>query len=322
VKAERLLGITMILLSQRRVNAQTLANKYEVSIRTIYRDLETINASGIPIVSFTGSDGGYEIMEQFRIDRQIVTLDDLQSILSALKGIQSSFDDREMDGLLTKIKALVARSEQKQMEEAGETLIFDMNPWNGRGVKDKPVLGLLRQASKNRSVISFPYTDRDGTEERREVEPMGLAWKGFAWYLYAYCRLREDYRTFRVSRIGEIRIHLERYSHRGVRMEELDARWNSREAGPTIPIVLRFLPRMRVRVEESFGPERVETEEDGSLLVRVAYPESSWLYGMLLSYGPDVRVVEPGRLADKIRSLGEQIVRRYSGDEADGEPRR
>ncbi|MGO4108600.1 helix-turn-helix transcriptional regulator [Paenibacillus sp. YAF4_2] len=117
MKIERLLGIMMILLSKRRVNAQTLADKFEVSLRTIYRDLETINTAGIPIVSYTGTDGGYEIMEQFRIDRQIVTFEDLQSILIALRGVQASLDDREMDSLLTKIKALVARSEQHQMEE-------------------------------------------------------------------------------------------------------------------------------------------------------------------------------------------------------------
>ncbi|UUZ81381.1 HTH domain-containing protein [Paenibacillus sp. P26] len=133
MKIERSLAITMLLLSQRRVSAPTLARKFEVSLRTIYRDLETINSAGIPIVSYTGPEGGYEIMEQFRIDRQIVTFDDLQSILTALKGVRSSLDDEDMDRLLSKIKALVARSEQNRMEEAGETLIFDTNLWHGGG---------------------------------------------------------------------------------------------------------------------------------------------------------------------------------------------
>ncbi len=183
MKVERLLGITMTLLSQRRVNAQTLADKFEVSLRTVYRDLETINAAGIPIVSYTGLDGGYEIMEQFRIDRQIVTFEDLQSILVALRGVRASLDDGEMDGLLTKIKALVAKSEQRMLEESGETLLFDTNLWHGGGLKDKSILASLRQAARNRSVASFLYTNTDGVGERREVEPIGLAWKGYAWYL-------------------------------------------------------------------------------------------------------------------------------------------
>ncbi|MCC3374259.1 YafY family protein [Cohnella sp. REN36] len=311
MKIERLLGITMLLLSQRRVNAQTLADKFEVSHRTIYRDLETINAAGIPIVSYTGSDGGYEIMEQFRIDRQIVTLDDLQSILTALKGVRASLDDEEMDGLLAKIKALVARSEQKQLEETGETLIFDTNLWHGGGIKDRTILSQLRQASKNRMVVSFRYTNTEGVDEHREAEPIGLAWKGYAWYLYAYCRLRGDYRTFRLSRLSGLRVHLEHFASRGVRIEDLDARWGNQETGPAVNIVLLFNPRLRVRVEEAFGLDRVEVRPDGSLLVRTSCPNNHWMYGMILGYGPDVRVLEPAFVADRIRSMGAQVAGLY-----------
>ncbi|OZB92747.1 YafY family protein [Paenibacillus sp. XY044] len=311
MKVERLLGITMILLSRRRVNAQTLADKYEVSLRTIYRDLETINAAGIPIVSYAGTDGGYEIMEKYRIERQIVTLEDLKSILVALKGVQASLDDREMDDLLTKIKALVAKSEQDQMEEEGETLVFDTNLWHGGGIKDKSVLVSLRQASKHRSVVSFLYTNTEGTAEQREVEPIGLAWKGYAWYLYAYCRTRQDYRTFRVSRLSGLKVHLEQFPHRGVHMEELDARWGNQETGPAVSLLLRFKPRLRVRVEEAFGIGNVETEEDGSLLVRASYPDNHWMYGMLLSYGPDLRVLEPDDVAERIRHMAEQTAGNY-----------
>lgn len=314
MKVERLLGITMILLSRRRVNAQTLADKYEVSLRTIYRDLETINAAGIPIVSYAGTDGGYEIMEKYRIERQIVTLEDLKSILVALKGVQASLDDREMDDLLTKIKALVAKSEQDQMEEEGETLVFDTNLWHGGGIKDKSVLVLLRQASKHRSVVSFLYTNTEGTAEQREVEPIGLAWKGYAWYLYAYCRTRQDYRTFRVSRLSGLKVHLEQFPSRGVRMEELDARWGNEETGPAVSLLLRFKPRLRVRVEEAFGVENVETEADGSLLVRASYPDNHWMYGMLLSYGPDLRVLEPAYVAERIRHMAVQTVGNYEHD--------
>ncbi|WP_248928537.1 helix-turn-helix transcriptional regulator [Paenibacillus hamazuiensis] len=311
MKVQRLLGITMALLSQRRVNAQTLADKFEVSLRTIYRDLETINTAGIPIVSYTGTDGGYEIMEQFRIDRQIVTFEDLQSILIALRGVQASLDDKEMDGLLTKIKALIARSEQNRMEELGDTLMFDTNLWHGGGLKDRSILSSLRQAAKNRSVVSFLYTNTEGIGEEREVEPIGLAWKGYAWYLYAYCRLRSDYRTFRLSRLSGLRIHLEHFANRGVRMEELDARWGNKETGPLVHLVLRFKARLRVRVEEAFGLDKVETQEDGTLLVKASYPDNHWMYGMLLSYGPDVQVLEPPFVAEKIRDLGEQIFNNY-----------
>jgi predicted DNA-binding transcriptional regulator YafY len=313
LKIQRLLAITMLLLSQRRISGKALADKFEVSLRTIYRDLDTINSAGIPIISYTGADGGYEIMEQFRIDRQIVTSEDLQSILTALKGIQSSLHDQDMDHLLAKIKALVAKSEQNRIEETGETLIFDTNMWNGGGLRDKTMLTHLRQAAKNRTVVSFIYmnTNSGGEMEERTVEPVGLAWKGHTWYLYAYCRLRGDYRTFRLSRIRELKVRLENFNHRGIRLEELDARWGQQDTGPSNQLVLLFSPRVRIRVEDTFGMDAVEVHEDGSLLVKVNYFNHSWIFGMILSYGPDVQVLEPASVADIIKSQAEQIYKLY-----------
>ncbi|MCT1399846.1 YafY family transcriptional regulator [Paenibacillus sp. p3-SID867] len=313
MKIERLLAITMMLLSQRRVSATMLAEKFEVSLRTIYRDMETINGAGIPIVSYTGADGGYEIMEQFRIERQLVTFEDLQSILVALKGVQSSLDDQEMETLLTKIKALVKRADQYQMEETGDTLLFDTNLWHGGGISDKSILTTLRQAARNRTVTTFLYTNTAGDAEHRIVEPIGLAWKGYAWYLYAYCRLREDYRTFRISRMSELRIHIETFMDRGVTLAQLDARWGNQETGPGVDLVLRFRPRVRVQVEEAFGLQHVQIQEDGTLLVRVTYPDNHWLYGMLLGYGPDLYIVEPSFVAERVKKYAEQVVKTYGG---------
>lgn len=104
---------------------------------------------------------------------------------------------------------------------------------------------------------------------------------------------------------------MEQFANRGVRMEELDARWGNQETGPAVQLLLRFRSRLRVRVEEAFGPENVEVQEDGSLLVRASYPDNHWMYDMILSYGPDVRVLEPAFVADRIRSYGEQIANNY-----------
>lgn len=317
MKIQRLLAITMMLLSQRRISGKALSEKFEVSLRTIYRDLETINAAGIPIVSYTGADGGYEIMEKFRIDRQLVTLDDLQSILTALKGVQSSLHDEEMEQLVTKMRALVAKSEQSRIEESGETLIFDTNLWNGGALREqeRSMLSELRQASKSKTVVSFLYMNTSTNDlDRRLVEPLGLAWKGYAWYLYAYCRLRSDYRTFRLSRIRELKVHLERFPFRGVRLEELDARWGQQEraaSSSSIQLVLKFRPSVRTRVEDAFGLEAVELEEDGSLLVRTETQNPQWVRSMILSYGPDVQVVAPESVASEIKQLAKQIRERY-----------
>lgn len=310
MKLKRLLGITMLLLSRKRVGAQELAERFEVSLRTIYRDIEAINAAGIPIASFAGVDGGYEIMDEFRIERQIVTLDDLSFIVTALKGMQSPLQDKQVDHLLAKISALIARNEQHRIEEAGEQLIIGLNPWT-RVEADKEKLAELRLAAKNRHVVWITYSNANGDTGERAIEPIGLAWKGNGWYVYAYCRLRKDCRTFKLSRIRKLRVDMEIFLRRKERLEDLDASWEWRDAQSYINMVLRFHPRVRVRVEEYFGPEHMTVEEDGSLLVRSELPEDDWLYGILLSYGPDLRVLEPKTLADAISGQASRVVELY-----------
>ncbi|ANE45391.1 hypothetical protein SY83_02570 [Paenibacillus swuensis] len=309
MKIQRLLGITMLLLSRKRVGAQELAHRFEVSLRTIYRDIEGINAAGIPIASFAGSDGGYEIMDEFRIERQLVTYDDLSFIVTALKGMQSTLQDQHMDHLLAKISALFDKSDRQRLEEEGEQLMIGVNPWMS-AVGDQDKLATLRLAARNRNVAWITYTSSEGVTEQRAVEPIGLAWKGSAWYLYAYCRLRTDCRTFKLSRIRHLQVDMEVFPRRKERLEDLDAKWGQRERS-CITMVLRFHPRVRVRVEEYFGQEQITVEEDGWLLVRSEHPEDAWLHGMLLSYGPDVHVLEPETLAEEISGQAKRVVELY-----------
>jgi len=310
LKLHRLLAITMLLLNRRRLSGQELADRFEVSLRTIYRDLEMINGAGIPVVSYTGADGGYEIMDQYRIDKQMVTMDELHSIVTALKGMRATLDDKETDHLLAKVGALVAKTEPNRTEDPGDPILFDTNSWGGARM-DKTTITHLRQAAKNRQVVRFHYTNIDGADADRTVEPIGLAWKNNAWYLYAYCRLRGDYRTFKLSRIKQLRVENETFPNKGVSLEDLDAKWGRREMSPRIDMVLRFHPRVRVRLEEYFGSDWITVEEDGFLTMRAHFGDDAWLHGLLLSYGSDVKVLEPQHLADTIKRRAEQIVRLY-----------
>jgi predicted DNA-binding transcriptional regulator YafY len=300
----------MLLLSRKRLSGQELAERFEVSLRTIYRDLETINSAGVPVVSYAGADGGYELMENYHIDRQMVTLDELKSIVMALRGMQSTLNDRDMDNLLIKVSALVSKSEQSRSEVEGETLIYDVNPRRS-GAAEKATLSELRLAARNRNVVHFSYTNAEGIGADRSVEPVGLALKGFAWYLYAYCRLRHDYRTFRLTRIKALRIEKEVFQHRGVRLEELDARWASREYGEFEPVILHFRSSAQVRVEEYFDTEQISELKDGSIMVKANHPENAWFISFLLSFGDDVKVLEPKQLADHIMQQAKRICALY-----------
>lgn len=311
MKIDRLLAITMLLLNRRRVSAKELADQFEVSLRTVYRDLETINQAGIPLVSYAGSAGGYEIMEQYRIDRQFLSLEELQSIIVALKGVHASLAEQEIGVLLDKVGALVARSEQGEAAALGQQLILDLNPWHG-GEAEKEMLGTVRQAIRDKRLVEFLYTSSQGEDTNRVCEPMGVVIKGYVWYLYGYCRLRESVRVFRLSRIEHLKVLPGTFEPRPVALERLTCQWGNREPRDTVTLKLLFQPRAKVRVQDAFERSAIRSQPDGTLLVTHTMPDEPWLYGMLLGYGTDVRVLEPDYVADKLVEKAQEIVRQYT----------
>jgi predicted DNA-binding transcriptional regulator YafY len=310
LKLDRLLAITMLLLNRRRVSAQELSDRFEVSLRTVYRDVEAINQSGIPIVSFSGASGGYEIMDQYRLDRQFLSLEELQSIIIGLKGIRSTMEEHDIGGLLDKVGALVAKSEQGSVTDLSNQLLIDLNPWQDSS-ENREKLSLIRSAIRESHLIHFQYTNSKGEEEHRDCEPMSVVLKGYVWYLYGFCRLREDYRIFRLSRMRDLELLKEAFVRRAESLEKLDYRWTGRDDPSTIRLVLQFHPRVKARVQDYFQPSDIEYVSGGSLLVTASQPEEPWLYSMLLGYGADVRILEPVHVAQIVRDKAQEIIDLY-----------
>ncbi|MDQ0062940.1 helix-turn-helix transcriptional regulator [Paenibacillus harenae] len=174
MKLDRLLAITMTLLNQPRVSATALAERFEVSLRTIYRDMEAINQSGIPIVSYPGADGGYEIMSNYRIDKQVLTLEDFSSIYAALRGIRTATDSSDDHELLDKIGAMIPGSADTAKADISR-IDLDFKPTPN----DKLKFGPLHDAIKELHLVRFAYLNNKGEESERTVEPMGLYLKGY-----------------------------------------------------------------------------------------------------------------------------------------------
>ncbi|MHC0620209.1 helix-turn-helix transcriptional regulator [Paenibacillus sp. M.A.Huq-82] len=309
MKIDRLLAITMLLLNRRRISAKELSDRFEVSMRTIYRDVEAINQAGIPVVSYAGNSGGYEIMDQFRLDRQFLSLEELQSIIVGLKGIRSTVGDQEVSGLLDKVGALMAKSEQNNVAAMSNQLIIDLNPWRS-GDAEKEKLNHLRTAIRESRLVSFQYTTSQSEVSVRTAEPMGIVVKGFGWYLYGFCLLRQDYRVFRLSRMKEIEVLTRTFVQKEQPVEQL--RWEHKDLSACVKLVLHIQPNMRAQAEDYFQADQIAEQPDGSLLVTAIQPDEPWLHGMLLSYGPGLRILEPTHIAEIIKDKAQKIVDMYA----------
>ena len=311
MKIDRLLAITMLLLNRRRISAKELSERFEVSLRTVYRDVESINQAGIPVVSYAGISGGYEIMDQYRLDRQFLSLEELQSIIVGLKGIRATVGEQEIGTLLDKVGAIIAKSEQTTIANLNNQLIIDINPWRG-GNEDKENLNALRTAIRQSQLLSFQYMSSQSEHSARTVEPMSIIVKGFGFYLHGYCLLRQDFRIFRLSRMKEIEVLSQTFERRAVTMEKLDHNWRQRAPSTLINLVLLAQPNVRAQVEDYFKPEQIAMQADGSLLITTFQPDEPWLHRMLLSFGPNLRILEPAHIAKIITDMAAQIIKLYA----------
>lgn len=310
MKIDRLLAMTVLLLNRGRVSAKELAERFEVSTKTIYRDMETLNLSGIPIVAHQGISGGFEIMEPYTMARQYLTLSEIEAILAAVKGIHTVMDDRMFSTLLDKVKALLSRVERLHMEQQGAGIVFDFNPW-GQGPAARDKVNRLRQAIEHSSKVSFKYLNMNSTESERVVEPAALILKGYLWYLQAYCTLRSEFRVFRLSRIQELRVLEQSFVRKQAPSLEGYA-WESNWSNANLQeMTFLFHCKVRYRVGDSFEPEQITVQEDGSLQVKGFFTEDEWLYGMLLSYGEHVKVEEPIHVAEEMVNRARKIMERY-----------
>ncbi|WP_409346361.1 helix-turn-helix transcriptional regulator [Paenibacillus sp. MBLB4367] len=311
MKIDRLLAITILILNRGRISAKELADRFEVSTKTIYRDMEALNQAGIPIVAHQGTAGGYDILEHFTIARQYLSLDEITSVLTAVRGIGTVLDDATFASVLEKVKALLHKSDRAQWERQNDPIVLDLNPW-GQGEEARNKVNVLKQAIHETRKVVLRYIDKDGTESDRVAEPYALILKGNVWYVQAFCTLRDDFRVFRLSRVRHLRDLPERFDKRTA--PPLDGySWEpgwSKHKEKTM--VLAFQPEVRHRVGDTFHPDQVTDMPDGSMRVTGQFPEDEWFYGMVLSYGDGVKVESPEEVAKEVVDRAKKIVGRYA----------
>ncbi len=300
MSADRLFQMVYLLLEHGRLTAGQLADKLEVSVRTVYRDVDALSAAGVPICTTQGQGGGVSLMEGFVLDRAAFTEEEQCQLLSALRALPAMGDG----AALTKLSALFHRDGRE------DWLQVHLSRWgDSRG--DDGLFDALRQAILARREIAFRYASSQGLTLPRRALPARLVYKGQGWYLQALDLDREDYRTFRLSRMLDLTV-TDRQFHR--RLSPPDIGFDG-EIPPLFRVecVLRFSPALAWRVYDEFDRDCVTTLADGRLEVRAVFPEDQWLYGYLLSFGAGVEIVSPDALRRRMALLGREIYRIHGG---------
>lgn len=309
MKLERLLSIVMLLLNRRLVQAKELADIFEVSVRTIYRDIESLNLAGIPIVTHQGANGGISLVEGYKLDRNVLTHDELASIVTALQSISTSHHSTATQLLLEKISSVIPASDTEEFRLKTKQFIVDYSAWGEhKGLEEK--ISLIKQAIEKQQGLKFIYCSAGGEVTERSVDPYTLVLKR-NWYLYAFCQKRQQFRMFKLYRMKDVELLKDSFDRQDISLEGLP--WQKEWYAPdkVQKVVLRFTSKAKQVAEEWFGIDHVTEAGADQYIASAFFPEDQWLYGFILSFGQEVEVLEPEHLRIKIKEIAENIVKLY-----------
>lgn len=301
MRTQRLIEMIVLLLNRETVRAQDLAERFGVSTRTVYRDVEELSLAGVPIYMTKGRGGGISLMREYALNRVLLSDQDKESIVLALKTLQTTRHPA-VDSALERIGALIRQS----VGDTDDWVQIDFSQW-GSDPDEAGRFSAIKQAILQRRLVTFDYVDSAGNRTSREAEPMRLIYKGRAWYLYAYCRLKDAFRVFRLSRIKGLVVQEAGFQRRDARVPD-DLDHDDDTARKSVSLKLRFASEVLHRVYDDFDERQIARNPDGTCDVATSFPEDEWVYGYILSFGRSVEVLEPLAVRESIsRRLREAL---------------
>ncbi len=305
MKIDRLIGILSVLLQKEKMTAPELAERFEVSRRTINRDIEDLCKAGIPIQTSQGTGGGISIMEGYRLDRTILTSKDMQMILAGLRSLDSVSGSSYYCQLMEKI-----RTGSSEFISGRDSILIDLSSWYGDSLT--PKIETIQDAVENRHLVRFQYYAPSG-ESERTVEPYFLVFRWSSWYLWGWCKDRKEFRMFKLNRMDRIQKTDERFECRNIGMPDLS---NEKIFPGGIKVKVLFEPDQKWRLVEEFGPKCFTEYDDGRLLFTGDYTDLGSLITWLMTFGDKAEVFEPREAREAISQMVKRMMKIYKEDTA------
>lgn len=301
MKINRLTEIIVTLLNKDIVTAKELAHKFSVSTRTIYRDIEELSLSGIPVYMTKGKNGGISLLEEYSVNKAILSAKDKQSLIVALKMLEAT-NYPEINSVINKIGFMLNK------EELSNWIDIDFSRW-GSDFNENDKFNQIKMAILNNKAIEFSYINSYGNYSTRIIEPMKLMYKGQTWYLHGFCRLKKEARIFRITRIKDLVIKNENFIRRNVKY--INTIPSKQMIENMVNLKLKLRKDVLYRIFDDFDQDKVIDNKDGTYDVSIKFPENEWLYGYILSFGNSVEVIEPKYIRDIILNKMKETIKLY-----------
>ncbi|KOS71712.1 DNA-binding protein [Lysinibacillus contaminans] len=284
MKIERMFSILIYLLQKKKVSAEELANTFEVSTRTIYRDMDALSSMGIPIISYLGKNGGFTLIDNYQLDKFTFNEEEKKFLLVGLSLKNELFDNQQLSTLQRKLELL---KENKEVKHANITIssstLHRETIEEETKVKIKKILSIIEQGNK----ISISYVSQTANISRRNIQPLKLNFMNGSWYLEAFCESKEALRLFKLTRIRSMEV-----IHDEVRLEfkenivfPINAKLET--------ITLLYSKSELGKLYDFFTDDEISILEDGRVKVTFIYDTNKNLLPFLLMFGRHVKILSP-----------------------------
>jgi len=312
MQIDQLFELVYVLIDKKQVTAKAMAERFGVSTRTIYRWVDALSVSGVPIYSQNGRGGGIAISEKYALDTKVLSEEERLAIVSSVKAL-NSLSGNPASVVNANIKA--AEKISGLVEKNTDWLEVDFAPWSPEGSIVRQVFGILRDSILEKRQVVFDYYSGNGNMERRTVHPWKLIYKGQAWYLQGWCTTRKAERFFKLTRMQNLDITGRTANITKLAAKEFETKHNSPAPQKYKPKLLtikaKVFPQKISYLFDTFICSEVVPHKDGSITVTFTVPEEDWIYELLLSFGNNMKIISPKNVRDRILGLAEDVIKTY-----------
>lgn len=310
MQIDQLFEFVYILIDKKQTTASEMAKRFGVSNRTIYRWIEALSVSGVPVYSFKGRGGGIAISEQYALDKRILSEDERLAIVSSLKAF-NTLAGNPASAVNANIKA--AEKISSLVSSDTDWLEVDFSPWSSEGIEVQKLFGTLRDCILKKRQVSFDYFSGDGKTEHRIVHPWKLIYKGQAWYLQGWCTSRQAERFFKLTRMRNVLMSGKIATiTKQVASKKIDS--SNQQKSYTVPMITIKAKVSNNKISyllDTFICSEVTTNKDKSITATFTVPDESWLSDLLLGFGPDLKILSPKSIRERIQNLAKGVLKVY-----------
>jgi predicted DNA-binding transcriptional regulator YafY len=309
MKFERMLAIVMLLLQRKQITGKELAEMFEVSLRTIYRDIEAISAAGIPIVTASGIGGGIGIMEQYKIEKGIFTADDISTMLMGLGIAHNALSGKDITKVHAKLKSFIPEEFADDVASKTDQIMFDLSSWI-REKDSNRVLDAVKTAMEQNQTLSFFYLGRRGQESLTGIEPHRLVFKNSQWYLQGYVNEKQDFRLFKLRRMYHVQMEIKFFERRSLLHPFSD--FTDEMSRKTFKIKLLLDNSAVDKMLDYCTIDDITEIGNGKFLVEFNFIDDDYGYGILMSFGNKLTCVEPDFVRKELQRRLEVMLAQYT----------